>query len=130
MGNFSEIYLIERQNVERTLNSMQELLKTPLSNPEYNTSLLALYLHNFYNSIENILVRLLKELGYSIKQSGSWHKDLIELAVSSNVITENLGSELRRYLTFRHYFIHSYAFLLNENFVLTLAVDANNIGGI
>lgn len=39
----------------------------------------------------------------------SWHKQLIDLCINENVLSENMGNVLGQYLAFRHFFTHAYA---------------------
>lgn len=69
----------------------------------------ATLLHNFYNGVENILKRILIEKGLSIPQGDAWHKELLNLAESENVISPQIKIELGEFLAFRHFFSHAYA---------------------
>ena len=64
------------------------------------------FLQNTYNGIENILKRLLKFKGISVPVSGSWHKDLLDLAVDNQIISLGLSKRLDEYRAFRHFSIH------------------------
>jgi len=75
---------------------------------------MATFLHNIYNGIENILNQILKAEGVRVTRSETWHKDVLEAAVHHSIISEALGDRLYEYLTFRHFFIHSYGFMLND----------------
>ena len=69
----------------------------------------ATILHNFYNGIENILKLILKENSLPLPEGGSWHRDLLKLAVDKGIITESMKNKLGEYLAFRHFFSHAYA---------------------
>jgi uncharacterized protein YutE (UPF0331/DUF86 family) len=79
------------------------------------------FLHNVYNGIENILKQILAERGVEVPRSASWHKDLLARSASEGIISEGLAGELYRYLTFRHFFVHGYGFLLEAPHVEGLA---------
>lgn len=72
------------------------------------------FLHNVYNGIENILKQSLKFKGIQITSGDNWHKELLSLAVVHSVISLDLSDELYEYLTFRHFFVHAYGFMLEE----------------
>ncbi|MFP4396154.1 MAG: hypothetical protein ACLFTI_12930 [Anaerolineales bacterium] len=55
---------------------------------------MATFLHNTYNGIENLLKRALRYLDVPPPQSSSSHKDLLDLAVEQNIITQALSEEL------------------------------------
>ncbi|GCC10060.1 hypothetical protein IPdc08_00080 [archaeon] len=80
------------------------------------------FLHNIYTGIENILKQVLSDKDISIPTSDSWHSDLLMLATDKGIITETTKQRLAKYLAFRHFFIHAYGFLLDEE-ELKLLVD-------
>ena len=69
----------------------------------------ATILHNFYNGLENILKLILKEDHIPLPEGGSWHKELLNLAVEKRIITELTKYQIGEYLAFRHFFSHAYA---------------------
>ena len=69
----------------------------------------------------------MKLKGIQILRTENWHKDLLNLSVSNLVISENLSDELYEYLTFRHFFVHAYGFMLEES---PLEGLADNIPGL
>ena len=73
----------------------------------------ATILHNFYNGIENILKQVLTSKQISLPQTGGWHKDLFNLAVSNQIISDNFKNRLAEYLAFRHFFTHGYALFIS-----------------
>ena len=113
----------ESQNIEKAINN----LKDAINRKEKTTielAAIATFLHNIYNGIENILKQLLKAKGIDIPKSQMWHKELLETSVNTGVISKGLSDELYEYLTFRHFFVHAYGFMLEEIQVEGLA---NNI---
>ena len=69
----------------------------------------AALLHNFYNGIENILKQIFKSEGIVLPSGVSWHKDLLVTAADNKIISEELTSDLKKFLVFRHFFSHAYA---------------------
>jgi len=69
----------------------------------------ATLLHNFYNGTENIIKRILIEKGITIPQGSSWHKELLNLAVKENIISNPVKEQLGEFPAFRHFFSHAYA---------------------
>lgn len=101
----------EFENIEAILSELKKVLRP--ENANYSTAELAAiatYLHNIYNGVENILKRGILFLGGKIRNSPTWHKDLLEDAIGAGLIDEALRSKLMEYLSFRHYFVHSYVF--------------------
>lgn len=113
----------EKENVEKALDN----LKDAMGRKERSTvelAAIATFIHNIYNGIENILKQVLKAKGNEIPKSETSHKDLLDLSVSIGVIPEKLSDQLYEYLTFRHFFVHAYGFMLEE---IHLEDLANNI---
>ena len=103
----------EKENVEKALDN----LKDAMGRKEKSTielAAIATFLHNIYNGIENILKQALKAKGIEIPKSETSHKDLLELSVSIGIIPAKLSDRLYEYLTFRHFFVHSYGFMLEH----------------
>jgi uncharacterized protein YutE (UPF0331/DUF86 family) len=80
-------------------------------------------IHNFYNGVENILKQLVVFSGNQVPDNLSWHRDLINLVVSNNIISESTAEELKRYLAFRHFFSHGYSFDLDKERIIPLVKD-------
>ena len=113
----------EKENVEKALDN----LKDAMGRKERSTvelAAIATFLHNIYNGIENILKQVLKSRGNEIPKSETSHKDLLDISVSNGIIPEKLSDQLYEYLTFRHFFVHAYGFMLEETHLEDLA---NNI---
>jgi len=116
----------EKENVEKALDN----LKDAMGRKERSTvelAAIATFLHNIYNGIENILKQVLKSRGNEIPKSETSHKDLLDISVSNGIIPEKLSDQLYEYLTFRHFFVHAYGFMLEE---IHLEDLANNISDV
>ena len=116
----------EKQNVQKALDN----LKDAMARKEKSTielAAIATFLSNIYNGIENILKQVLKAKGTEIPKSETWHKELLDLSVSLGIIPDKLSDQLYEYLTFRHFFVHAYGFMLEQTHLEELA---NNIPGI
>ena len=126
MGEISRQILAEKQNVEAALDNLNKALaRTNKSTIEL--AAIGTFLHNIYNGIENILKQIVSLKSIEIPKSESWHKDLLNLSVSKGIISEELANQLYEYLTFRHFFIHSYGFMLEEKHLEGLAKNINDI---
>lgn len=84
-------------------------------------------LHGFYNGVENVLKQVLVEQGADLPTGPSWHRDLVNAAHESGIISETLAKDLGRYLAFRHFFGHGYAVELRMDRLEPLVEDAKNI---
>jgi uncharacterized protein YutE (UPF0331/DUF86 family) len=123
MGNLSRQILAEKENVEIALSNLKETMARE-EKSVVELAAIGTFLHNIYNGIENILKQILKTKDVEIPISDTWHKDLLNLSVSLGIISERLSDELYEYLTFRHFFVHAYGFMLEESSLEDLA---NNI---
>ncbi|MBI4649408.1 MAG: DUF86 domain-containing protein [Bacteroidia bacterium] len=113
MDSLSEKIIAEKENVEIALENLKKAtsreVKTIIELAATGT-----FLHNIYNGIENILKQILQSKKVEIPKSETWHKNLLNLSVTNGIISEKLSDELYEYLTFRHFFIHAYGFMLEE----------------
>ncbi len=113
MDELTEQILAEKENVDIALHN----LKTAMARIEKTVielAAIATFLHNIYNGIENILKQILISRNIMVPKSDKWHKDLLNQALSSGIISEELSNKLYKYLTFRHFFVHAYGFMLDE----------------
>ena len=123
MDNLSKQVLAEKENIEKALSNLKEAMGRKTKSI-IELAAIGTFLHNIYNGIENILKQVLKTKNVEIPKSDTWHKDLLNLSVSLGIISENLSDELYMYLTFRHFFVHTYGFMLEETQLEDLA---NNV---
>jgi uncharacterized protein YutE (UPF0331/DUF86 family) len=120
MVNLLKEIEVEKDNVKEALANLNETLAR-IEKSIVELAAIATFLHNIYNGTENILKRILKASGSDIPKSVTWHKDLLELSVAKGIISAKLSDELYEYLAFRHYFIYSYGFKLEESRLNPLA---------
>lgn len=57
----------------------------------------------------------------------SWHRDLLNLAVDTRIITGDLAIELRTHLAFRHFFTHGYSTELDPRRIKPLLENIQTI---
>ncbi len=112
----------ELQVIERTLTALPDRPLDRLSPLELAG--VAALLHNLYNGMENVVKQVLRSRGIPLPLGDSWHRDLLELAVESGVLSLDLGVDLRRYLAFRHFFSHAYSLDLHPARMEPLVADA------
>ena len=126
MGRISKQIIAEKHNVDAALDNLTKAMaRTKKSVVEM--AAVGTFLHNIYNGIENILKQIVHLKNIEIPQSNSWHKDLLNLSVSKGIISEELSDQLYEYLTFRHFFIHSYGFMLEEEHLKGLASNIPDV---
>lgn len=73
---------------------------------------MATFIHNCYNGVENILKRVLSFRNIEMKDTPTWHKDILKSSLDIEVISIDLYNILTNYLSFRHFFVHAYSFAL------------------
>lgn len=114
MASLSDRVSAELENIQQVLKQFPsaERLDT-LSGLELAG--VATLLHNFYNGIENVIKQIARDKGLHIPQGQSWHRDLLDLALTHKIINQTTGRSLKQYLGFRHFFSHAYAFHLEAD---------------
>lgn len=126
MADIARQVAAEKENVEKALDNLRDAMRRT-EKSVVELAAIATFLHNIYNGIENILKQVLKTKGTEIPKSYTWHKDLLNLSVSFGIIPEKLSDNLYEYLTFRHFFIHAYGFMLEEAHLENLANNITNV---
>jgi uncharacterized protein YutE (UPF0331/DUF86 family) len=71
-------------------------------------------LQSIYNGIEKMIGLVLKNKGHSPKESPTSHADLLVAARNVGVLSEQLAGSLRDLMAFRHFFRHSYGFMIDN----------------
>ena len=122
MAKVHEQVEAEFENIERTLAEVPKS-ESLLSLSNLELAGLAALIHNFYNGIENILKQLITAAGKKLPDGSSWHQDLINAAISNDIISESTAKKLRQYLAFRHFFSHGYSFELDPKRMRNLVND-------
>ncbi len=112
--------VIEEINFElEEIESLFNLYKNELFEIEGEPNLLELtgmasVLHSFYCGIEKIFLSIAKNIDKNIPFDINWHKTLLFQMGEKNehrgvVISDHTKIELSDYLTFRHFYRHSYS---------------------
>ncbi|HEX9652572.1 MAG TPA: HepT-like ribonuclease domain-containing protein [bacterium] len=122
MDKLAEEISIDKEYIEKTLRLLDEALNRT-EKSEIELSAIGSFLHHCYNGMENILNRILKFKRIKISDSASSHKDLLNVAVEKKIITQGLSDQLDKYRGFRHFFVHAYGVLLEEEELRPLAVS-------
>ena len=116
----------ERELVLETLGALKEALGRR-RRTVVELAAIATFLQNAYNGMENILKRILKHKGITVSPSESWHKDLLKISVDNEIISRELSERLDEYRAFRHFFVHGYGVMLEEEKLMPLAKDLPNL---
>lgn len=85
-------------------------------------------LHAFYNGVENIFSAIARQIDGLFPGDDRWHLSLLrsmsELSGKrQSVVTEPLRKSLEKYLAFRHFYRHSYGFVLDWKQIKPLCDD-------
>jgi uncharacterized protein YutE (UPF0331/DUF86 family) len=126
MADVRERIQAEKENIKVTLTNLKKVLRRKRKTV-IELSAIGSFLNNIYNGVENILKQALLAKIVKIQQSDFWHKDLINLSVSQKLISQKTANQLFKYLSFRHFFVHGYAFTLKEKQLMYLANDVSEI---
>jgi len=116
----------EEENVEIALGNLKQTIKRE-EKTVIELAAIGTFLHNIYNGVENILKQIIVAKGGELPMSSAWHKDLLNLSASMGIVSEELSDELYRYLTFRHFFVHAYGFMIEETHLEDLVNDIPEI---
>jgi len=112
--------MFELDQIQTLIDSYDDLIqKATKEMPNLiELTALAAVLHSFYNGIENIFQIILKKIDRQTINSSKWHKELL-LAMSEQNAQRNAVISIKtmlllpQYLSFRHFYRHSYSFYLN-----------------
>lgn len=103
----------EFENIDQAITELFKVVRDGKS--DYTTAELAavaVFIHNAYNGIENMLKRVLLSRQIKTAETPTWHKDLLKAALDAGIISDELYEAVSTYLSFRHFFVHAYSFNL------------------
>lgn len=86
MDKLVEEISIEKEYIKKTLKLLDEALSRSHKSA-IELSAIGSFLHHVYTGMENILKRILKYKRINIPDSASSHKDLLDIAVSKQIIS-------------------------------------------
>lgn len=123
--------------IDRNFEGLLDLLrKNPEQSIGHDLRAEASYIHDFYNSAENLFKMIAEEMNGGIPRGESWHKLLLlEMKSGINgsrgpIISENLYNMLNECLKFRHLFRNSYGVFLDSiktRQTATIALQADKL---
>jgi len=123
----------ELQLLHRLLDEYAPLFETARATTPDRAAALALaaVVHSFYNGVENIFKRAAKLIDRELPRSGAWHVELLDamsqtLGSRPALISGELRTRLKRYLSFRHLFRHGYSFDLDWEDMSPLVLGCAN----
>ncbi len=125
MADYKERIEAEYEAIEKTLAALPQKSLSQLSDLEIAG--VATLLNNFYNGIENILKQIFQKQSIKLPEGQSWHQNLILCALQENIISEDLAKDIKKYLSFRHFATHGYAFNLSPERLQKLTDNIINV---
>ncbi len=84
-------------------------------------------LHSIYNGIEKMLQMALKSQGRPVPTGPNSHADLLEAVVLAGVIPADLAAALHDLMAFRHFYRHSYGFMIDHELLNPLVQSAGDL---
>ena len=123
MADIFEKVNVEMDNISRVLAEL-ERIRDKSDKEIVVLAGIGSFLQNIYTGMENILKQILLHIGCALPQTPSWHKDLLNLSVENGLILNETQEKIGKYLFFRHFFMHAYGFMIDQEKLLPLA---NNI---
>ena len=83
-------------------------------------------LQSIYNGIERMLQSVMKDKGIFPPQGEASHSALLTSAATNGVISPSLEVSLRDLMGFRHFFRHSYGFMVDNELLNPLLSNVEN----
>ncbi len=123
-------------NVEDAVRRIGEALENIEDAPaRYRRSIeleIARYLYDFYKQLENIFVRIAREVDRSLPAGEEWHKALLQQMAEPkptrvSVLSQETCAELQDLLGFRHVFVYIYGAKLDYEQMLKNAERVNKV---
>lgn len=110
----------EVDQIDQLLVLYDDLLRRVLERDPDTVEIAAVatVLHSFYNGLENVFYTVAKDIDDLIPSGGQSHRDLLSQVSNrtekrSALISNSTAKFLREYLGFRHFYRHSYSFLID-----------------
>ncbi|MBI5830258.1 MAG: antitoxin [Chloroflexi bacterium] len=110
----------EIEQIDKLLETYTDLLaKAQTGKPDLvETTAIGSVLHSFYNGLENVFLAIAKGIDRNVSAGSQWHRDLLNQMAQSTtrrkaILSASTAESLTDYLSFRHFFRHSYSFYLD-----------------
>jgi hypothetical protein len=115
----SNLVVHEINQIERLFTVYADLLRRVQQREpdEVEIAAVASVLHSFYNGLENIFRVVAKNIDESVPSGAQSHQALLtqisqRTGNRSEVISRESAKKLKGYLSFRHFYRHSYSFFI------------------
>ncbi|MBI4837582.1 MAG: hypothetical protein HY806_00185 [Nitrospirae bacterium] len=101
----------EFKNIDKVLDELSPFVSS--DETEYTTAeiaAIAAFISNAYLGVENILKQMLMFDGLDVTDAPVWHEKVLKKANEIGILPPDLFQILLKYLSFRKFFMYSYAF--------------------
>ena len=126
MVNIKDKVFAELDNIGKVVEELEKV-KDISDKEQVVLAGIGAYIQNIYSGMENIFKQLLIYKNVPIPTTSTWHKDLLNLSVKYGFITNAIAQKVGKYLFFRHFFVHSYSFLIEEEKLKPLVENAFDV---
>lgn len=126
MDNFKKKILAESDDVRLAIENLK-LAMGRCEKTVVELAAIGTFMHNIYNGMENILKQCLKFKNIEISKNSNWHKELLNASIDAGIVSESVGESLFEYMGFRHFFVHSYGFRIEESQITILAESIESV---
>lgn len=113
--------MIDKEFIEDELEHLQQtmfiIMEECLGKNDWSAVELAgcgKFLSDMYMGYENIFRALLEGRGIHLFKGEHWHSDLLQRAIEEGIVPYGWEERLRGMLSFRHFQIHGYGRITNE----------------
>ena len=110
----SDFIAAHADHIGKTMESLLRIYDTGKATDDYNEAeviAISTLLMNLYTGFETIIRHITEGTGHKLIKSGSWHKDLLNVATESGIISRDMRDMLIKYMAFRHLHVHGYGYM-------------------
>jgi len=120
MSAESEFFRLESEHILKTVSFIEDLLEKQEWS-FYETIAMGKLLQDIYMGVENIVRCQLKRQQIPIPKTEDWHRQMLQLALKENLLSELHWQGFKELLSFRHAHIHGYGHMLKPDRLRELA---------
>jgi len=128
-GETSKDLLFELGQIRKELTVLNRMLgkRRRLGRDEVQIRAAASSLQSIYNGMEKMLAMALERQGRKVRSGPTSHSDLLDEARAVGIISLELNNSLRELMGFRHFYRHSYGFLIDNEQMNPLLEDLDEV---
>ena len=126
---FQNDLAFELGQIRKELSVLDRIIGTGkrLGKDEIKVRAAASSLQSVYNGIESMLRMMLKSRKIEQPHGMDSHSQLLRLSNSNGIISKELENKLRELMTFRHFYRHSYGFMIDDELMDPLLSDVTSV---